>query len=306
MVVLMTGAASALDLVVEEVEVDGTVIFENEVNRLDLVRDNVVDVEVLLRATGDVRDVELEVSIKGFEYNDFQAIRDASHVFDLDNGTRKRFRFQVPLSQDVDEDDYKLRLILADRNGDQIFQNYNLKLDVERHLLKVEDVVFSPAGEVQAGQALLAVVRVENQGEQDEDDVRVEVRIPELGVSGVDFIDEIEADEEEETEEIFMRLPLCAEAGTYEVEVVASYDESFEKTTARSAVHVGENPRCKAAEEPVTVVVEEQKQLPPQPEYSKSKIRSTLEVLLLVLVGLLVVVGLLIGFSRLKSKEEDF
>ena len=64
---------------------------------------------------------------------------------------------------------------------------------------------------------MLATVRVENKGQKDEDDVKVTVSIPALGLSATDYIDEVEEDEEEETEELFIRMPKCAEAGQYEL-----------------------------------------------------------------------------------------
>ena len=92
-----------------------------------------------------------------------------------------------------------------------------------------------------------------------------------------------------------------------------TYDEGFEKTRAKSSINIIENPRCEdlkraaeARKNPVKVVVEQPPVEPTQPEPpTKSRLRSALEVLLLVLVGLLVIVGLLIGFSRLKGQSEE-
>jgi hypothetical protein len=47
-----------------------------------------------------------------------------------------------------------------------------------------------------------------------------------LGVSATEYINEIEEDdEEEETEEIFLRIPQCAEPGLYDVEVAVYFAE---------------------------------------------------------------------------------
>jgi len=114
----------------------------------------------------------------------------------------------------------------------------------------VEDVTLFPGKIVQAGTALLTTVRVENKGERDEDDVKVEVRIPDLGLSAVDYIEEVEFDEEEETEEIFLRIPTCTEPGRYPVEIIVSFDEGFEETRETTSITVlsGSDPFCNREE----------------------------------------------------------
>ena len=216
--------------------------------------------------------------------------------------------------EDVDEDDYRLRLLVTDRNGQEIFQNYQLKIDVPRHEVKVEDILLTPSGEAMAGQALLATVRLENQGEKDEDDVRVDVSIPELRVSGSDYIDEIETGDEEETEEIFMRLPLCAETGVYTVDVDVTYDEGHRSTRASGKVQVRENPQCAAlaapADDEVKVIVDANAQplettQPVVEKSAKSTVRKALETLVIILVGLLVIVALVIAFNKLKNDDDE-
>ena len=66
------------------------------------------------------------------------------------------------------------------------------------HKLEIKDVIFSPEGDVDAGKAFLATVKVQNKGTKDEEDVKVKVAIPELGVSASAFIDEVEAEDEDD------------------------------------------------------------------------------------------------------------
>ena len=168
-----------------------------------------------------------------------------------------------------------------------------------------------PSSSVTAGQALLATVRVENQGEKDEQDVRVDVAIPALELSGSDYLDEVEANDEEETEEIFMRVPLCAQSGAYDAEVTLTFDEGHQTERRTTRVTVMENPQCeetKKKQETVEVVVAAQAQPlePAEPvKASKSTLRSVLETLVLILVGLLIIVVLVIGFNKLKKDDEE-
>jgi uncharacterized membrane protein len=159
-------------------------------------------------------------------------------VFDVEEDVTYVKRLYLNLPDRVDEDKYKLRLLLTDRDGDELIENYNLKIDVPRHHVKVRDVVFSPENQVTAGRALLTSVLVKNYGEKDEDSLKVMVSVPELGVSASDYIDELEADESILSEEIFMRIPESAAAGEYAVKVSVEYDEGYEVVTTQRTISV--------------------------------------------------------------------
>jgi hypothetical protein len=299
----LVGAVAAIPVTITRVEIDDHNLESDQTNRLDIVRGEKVEFEVTLEASSDVDDAEVEVFVSGFEHN--QEMRLADHVgpFDMDAGVTYRKTLSITFPDLVDEDDYKVRIIVTDRNGREVIENYNVKLDVERHELKIVDAIFTPSKHVQAGQALLSVVRVENFGEKDEEDVKVTFSVPELGLSATDYIDEIEADEEEETEELYLKLPKCAEPGKYDAVITVQYNDGFDRVAAQGQIEVLENPAC--AEDKVEVVNEQ----PPaqdnmtQAEPKTSKIRKALEIILLVLVALLVVIGLIIGFSRMGAEE---
>lgn len=241
LIAAMTGIASAADIpaTIDRVKVDGVDLLADQTNRLDLERGQEVSIEVLVTAYENIDDAEVEVFISGFEYNQWERASDISGIKDLDAGVTYKFKFKLPISDEFEEDDYKLRVLLSDRNNDELMQNYNLKIDVPRHSLRIDDVVIRPEYAVKAGSAILATVRVENKGEKDEDDVRVQVRIPELGVSATEYINEIENnDEEEETEEIFLRLPNEAKPGLYDLEIEVSYGEGYMKELVTKTIQV--------------------------------------------------------------------
>lgn len=296
---LTVGSVAAIPVSISRVEIDDHKIDPNQINRLDIVRGDKVDFEVTLEASQDVDDVEVEVFVSGFEHNEDMRLADSIGPFDLDAGVTYRKTLDITFPDQVDEDDYKVRVIVTDRNGQELIQNYNVKIDVERHELKIVDVLFTPSRHVQAGQALLSIVRIENFGEKDEENVKVTAAVPELSISATDYIDEIEADEEEETEELYLKLPKCAEPGTYNMVVQVSYNDGFSKTGAEGQIEVLENPAC--VKEDVEVKTEPPQQVAATPK--TSNIRTALEIILLVLVALLVLIGLVIGFTRMGSAE---
>jgi len=307
---LMVTSVAALPMTIDEVEIDGVTIDPDQTNRLDILRDDEFEVRITFTVLQDLDDVEFEIAIFGYEYNDVERI--VGHIPNADYDANITYvkRVHLSLPDEVDEDDYKLRIIVADRYSNVLIRNYNLKIDVERHKLKIEDVLLFPSSHIEAGRALLATVRVENKGERTEDDVRVEVSIPELGISGADYIDEIDPNDEEETEEIFMPVPVCAQSGTYLLEVLVSYDEDSEYERTTIPIQVIASDRCVEEEEEgsIVVVIAEAPNTAlvvaePEPVEQKTSamkiVRRMLEVSLLVLIGVLAVIGLIIGFSKM-------
>jgi uncharacterized membrane protein len=239
------GSAVALPVVLDEVEVDDTTLTEDAVNRLSLERGEEYEVRVKFTPTFDIDNAEVRVFISGYEFNDIEDIEDKTPVFDADANVTYVKKLSIVLPDEVDEDDYKLRVVISDRFNDELIANYNLKIDVPRNALKIEDVVFNPSNAVRAGSALLTTVRIENKGEQEQDDVKVTVSIPGLGVSGTEYVDEIEdGDEEEETEEIFIRVPKCAKAGQYDVSIDVEFSQRHRKVSEQRTITVLEDETC--------------------------------------------------------------
>jgi len=313
MFVLLTASVAALPLTIDRVEVNDVEMDTSSSTRLDILRDDEFEVEITFTPYENINDVEFEVTIYGFEYNDIDRIIDHIDNADYDAGVTYVKRLHLYLSDEVEEDDYKLRILVADRNNDVLIQNYDLKIDVPRHKIKVEDIILFPP-HVEAGRALLATVRLENKGEKTEEDVRVTVSLPELGLQGTDYIEEIDPGDEEETEEIFIAVPECTEAGNYIVRIEVAYDEGHEVERADTPVTIIASDRCQEEEEEdtssVVIIVE---QPPVQPEVideapkssGKKVLRAVLEIILLVLIGILVVIGLIIGFTRM-GKDDSF
>ena len=251
--VLAVAVSAALPVTVNQVEVEGTTLIPSDVTRLDLERGQQIDVRIELTATADVSNVEITGFISGYEYNDYERMSDTSHVFDMESGVKYVKTLKLTLPSRVDEDSYKLRLVITDRYDTETVLNYNLKIDVARHSLQITDVVFSPEQEVVAGRALLTTVRVKNVGEKDEESIKVKVSIPALGISASDYIDVIEAGDSTTSEELYMRIPEGTSEGDYVVDVTVEYDEGFESLSGKKTIHVSEpvctEDACKPASE---------------------------------------------------------
>ncbi|MBI2147541.1 hypothetical protein HYU19_03620 [Candidatus Woesearchaeota archaeon] len=185
-----------------------------------------LDIKVKIMAVQDTSDLGIQAWISGDD--DFILSDYAENIRDLDAGTLDTIKLKLKLPEIMETDKsghYKLRILLADRDGALKAYNYNFVVENPSNAIVVRDVFFSPNSQVQAGRALLTVVRLENLGEEDEDNVRVTVEIPDLNVAATDYIDEVEVDDEVSSEELYMRIPADAKPGVYDVVVTVDFDE---------------------------------------------------------------------------------
>lgn len=289
-------SGNSVPVTIREAELDSTNIFPFGSNQIDIERNEEFTLRLELVANQSARDVEVRAFISGYEFNDVRPISAQIGPFDVDANVTYIKRMTLRFPSDVDRDDYKLRVEVSDRNSFSQTYNYNLQISAPRHAMTIEDVTLNPGNTVTAGQSLLARVRLENQGQKDEQDVKVTMTVPGLNLGASDTIDEIENDEQEETEEMLLRVPRCATPGTYDLTLDVWYNENHDRISGTSKVTVLENPACKETAPVVTTVT------PAQPEdNSTDKIRLALEIALGVLIVLLVIVAL-VGFARMREE----
>jgi len=247
---LVVGIAAAADVpvTINEVKLDGDSLTPNSLNRLNVEKGEEIEVKVLITANADADNVQIEAEINGYEYNDREQTSDITHVFDVEENVTYTKRLKVKIPTKIDEDNYKLRVTVTDRYDDEIVLNFNLNIDSPRHSMEIRDIILTPEDEVRAGRALLAAVRVRNLGDRDEDSVKVTVKIPSLGLSASDYIDEIEEDDSETSEELYLRIPACAEAGVYDVIAEVEYDDGYEEISKEVSLEIIESDVCEASD----------------------------------------------------------
>ncbi|MBS3133071.1 hypothetical protein J4470_02995 [Candidatus Woesearchaeota archaeon] len=240
--VLMAVSAYAVQVpvTVGEVKVDGYNLdagLTTSVRQLERGED--FDVKIALKATADVENVQINVFITGFEHSQSEPISDSIRAFDLAENETVVKTLQLSLPERADEDKYLLRIIVSDRSNDVVTKEYGIKVQPSDTQVVIKDFELSPEDEVQAGRAVLATVRVKNVGDSQEDDVKIRVSIPELGVSATpDFINELEEEESATSEEFFLKINSCTKPGIYSVVAEVTFDEGDEKVTEKKAITV--------------------------------------------------------------------
>jgi hypothetical protein len=236
--------ADSVPVDVEEVKINGDVFdFVGDELRGDLVRDNEVEVKVKLSATADDDNVVVKAEIDGLDHDEDLA-EDETDAFSVREGRTYYKTLNLKLPARMDADQYALRIEISNKKDDKIVINAMLDVTTPRDAVAIKDVVFSPEGDVKAGRALITNVRVKNVGQNDQDGVRVSVSIPDLGISDSDWIDEIEAEDSVTSEELYMRIPQCAQAGEYEVVVTVEYDDGDEEAEQTEVINVVEGDMC--------------------------------------------------------------
>lgn len=256
-VLMSTVAFAAVNI--DSVKVDGTTMTQSSTNMiLDAERGDEIEVKVQITPSTDMKDVEIEAVLRGIDSKD--KVEDMTETFDVKQGVSYVKKLALPLVQKMDQDRYKLRIRVSDRDSATVEQTYELEVDTKRHDVEIRDVVLSPNTEVKAGRAVLSTVRLRNRGEKDEDGIKVVVSIPELGVSASDFVDKLEKegdnDDQATTEEMFLRIPDNAETGDYKVRVEVFFDDGDKKNAKEATIHVlaEEKAAVKAAPQEKTVI----------------------------------------------------
>jgi hypothetical protein len=243
-ILAISACVSALDVAEFEVEINDNEVTGSTIEDID--RGNDVEIQVRFQAVGNASNVELHADMFGYEFGDKTMLHDATDVFDVEDGVTYTKKLSVQLPERMDRESWKLRLFLADRNGEIQSWDYILKIGTERHQLTLKDVTFSPESSVQAGRSLIAVARVKNTGEKTEEGIKVRMSIPELGISATDYIDELESEETTTTEELYAVIPECAKAGTYEAVIELSFVDGEKISTVERNVVVTEGSACEA------------------------------------------------------------
>ena len=235
-------AQDAAPFMINDLDVDGTdtdninSLYVNRGEplnvRVEVVSDDLNWPENLEKVDG----LRVKAEILGYEYDDIEAKSD--DMFYLEQGVThvESLRLNIPEDLSLEDDVYKLRI----RVYNQVYetsQEFDLKVRASRHTLDIVDVIFTPGLTLDANQPLFTTVRIENMGYEKEDDIKVIIAVPQLGRTGITYIDELAAledkDEEETSESsdsIYLDLR-GAQSGTYDLIVKVEYDRGHREIT---------------------------------------------------------------------------
>ncbi|MEM0230908.1 MAG: FixG Ig-like domain-containing protein [Candidatus Woesearchaeota archaeon] len=243
---LSTALAWALPEVTQ-VKINGDVYESGD--SLVVERGTTLNIRVKLQAENEENNIQVAAAILGYEYSDYESLSDSTSVFDMDAGDTTYKDLVVRVPDKVERDYYDLRVVVGTRTGPAFEGLYRLHIVEPRHSIIISDLVLSPGSPIQAGKALLVIPRIKNMGSKDEHDIKLTVTIPELGVSGSEYIDDLEAGKSKSTEEIYLKIPACTKPGTYTMNVQLSYFDGYKEDSYTKEIKITAGDVCEAPSE---------------------------------------------------------
>ena len=245
----LSAVAQAADFEIDRVSVDDVTIYEGG-DAVYVERGQSSTIKVWISGVGNHSsyDTRVRAWVGGYEYDEVKAV---SEIFEVEPGVDYRKVLLLDMPDDMKASkDYTLHVEVYDDDND-VEKDYVLRVQETRHLLEVRDVIFRPGTSVEAGRPFFTTVRVENMGDNKEENIKVTVSIPELGVSARDYIDELAANEDSDSnednedeedsmssDEIYLRVPETAETGDYQVKITVEYDRGHKTVTKTETLHV--------------------------------------------------------------------
>ncbi|HLC96338.1 MAG TPA: putative S-layer protein [Candidatus Nanoarchaeia archaeon] len=243
-------ASAAVNVDIDFVKVNGDE-FGGGINVIQQDKDDSIEIRVSATNNGNetAENVQVSASIRG---NERDLIEDITDTFDMKAGVSYIKKLTLDLPQRMDQNTYTLFVRVEDNSGvlAEDESSFRLEIDGKQHDVEIRDIILSPEENIKAGRALLVTARVKNFGEQEEEDIKVKATIPELGLSASDYIDQLDPeggdDDSTTSEELYLRIPDCAEAGEYTVQVCAEFDDGDEETCETTSIEIVESDLCPA------------------------------------------------------------
>ncbi len=245
--------AKQLDASFDRVEVEGEVVVENEENFIVTGESTKkLDVRISLTSLESIEHARLE-AILMFGNGDvvadttqttFNLTQDQIFVKDLDLELPGKFK----------QDNFKLRLKLADADGNLIEKTYGLKIMQQKFLFVISLVSLNPEEKVQVGKSLGIKISFKNSGVVPLEGLFAKASIGELGLSSTKYVDPLKNEGKEIiSEDFIIKIPETVNSGTYTLmaEVGSQLDSKKETKEIQFEV-VGQSEP--AVEETKTVV----------------------------------------------------
>ena len=233
MAVLVAGVFATVDendkFKLEKVEINGHLMSDDDT--ISVENGDTLDIEVELEAKVSSDTNRIRVWLNGYEHD---ALLDTVGPFSAKQGktTFKTLSINLP-SDMISQEDYTLKIEV-----EGIVKEYELYVDTQRHRVDTLDLIMTPSYGVEAGQNVIAEVRLKNRGQKDQESVKVSISIPELGVVGSGYISDLDETESISSDEILLFIPETAEAGEYDVLVEAKFNDGYSKEKATYKLNV--------------------------------------------------------------------
>ena len=222
-----------LGLILENVQVNSENI-DGDV--LSVMNGQNITVKLRFTAQESFNNARIMAFIEGYEHS---TIIDSSKIFSVVKGKTYVKTLTLKLPADMkSQQDYKLRIAGANDLSGITYKDYSLYINTQRDRVDVEDLVMTPSSGVEAGQNIIANVRMKNRGQQNQGSVKVLVEIPQLNVKESSYVSNLNSNEVATSDDMLLYIPENAKAGQYNVLVTLSYDAGYKNSTQKYTLNV--------------------------------------------------------------------
>lgn len=238
---------------IDTVYIDGVELSDTGNTSLGIELGDTVEVKVVISSTSDadyVDYVAVQARIGGYEYGDMEA---TSSTFDIEPGNTYIKTLELELPEDLDvcvaEEDYdecEFTIYIEVFDGeDRESEEYDVFIERQRHNLIEYDLVYDST--INSGDDLQVEVRLQNLGEKKEEDIKITLEIPELGIEKSEYMDELAADEldnedEEDSDSLYFFLNIPKDAdGMYSMNLLVEYNRGHDVIEDSYVINVNED-----------------------------------------------------------------
>ena len=223
-----------LDLILEEISVNN--IEAKDVDTLQVLNGETLNFDLRFVAAESVTDARILIMIDGYEHTNLLTSTD---IFDAVKGKTYVKSLSIALPSDMtNERDYVVRVIGANGVSGISYKELDLFVDTQRERVDVLDLVMTPSNGVEAGQNLIANVRLKNMGQQDQDSVKVTISVPALGMSESSYVSNLNERSIMTSDDMLLFVPETAVAGTYETIVTLTYNDGYTESSEKYSLNV--------------------------------------------------------------------
>ena len=250
-----------------------------------------IAVEVYLEGLGETTDVNVKTWLGGYEYSTVQA---TSSMFDIEDGVSYKKTLYLELPNDMDsEQDYTLYVEAYD-DEDYVREEATLRVSNARHDVRIQDILVDNS--IEAGEYASVTVRLENQGDNKEEDIKVEVSSTELGVDVATYLDElytlpeVDNEDEESSGDVTLNFQVDDETvtGSYTLDVTVTYNNGYSVVSDTVTLNVE---GAEADEGEVTVTVTDAESEEETKDFSTAlKLGFGILAVLIVILALILIV----------------
>ncbi len=240
-------AEENLGLIFNKIEING--IEATTLSNVEVMAGDTLTLDMFFEATKNVEGARLRAEIDGYEH---EVLTDTTEIFKIVDGTKYSKELTISLPEDMDSEEvYTLRIFgVGDLSG-ITYKEYRLYVNTDRHKIDILDFITTPSSGIEAGQNIIANVRLKNRGQFAEDSIKVTVSIPELGVSESSYVSALDKDESVTSDDMLLFVPQEAEAKEYDVEVSLTYNDGHTQSSKNFKLNV--LPTIRESEKPLVV-----------------------------------------------------